>query len=327
MEYVTLGADGPAVSRLAFGCEPLGGTDWGQVDEHEIMAAIREAYERGVTLFDTADIYGLGASEVLLADALGDLRTRVVIATKGGVRWRCIPGDVRAATFLDTSPAEMVESLEGSLRRLRLEQIPLYQIHWPDGQTAVEDTVDALARCVESGKVRFIGCSNFSAQDLAAANRRAPLASIQLPFGLIHRDTAATFAEARRRGMTTLAYGCLAQGLLTGKYGPDAVFDADDRRSRLPHFATDQSAVRDRLAQVSRQVGRSPAQVAVRWVLDSGLVSSAIVGIKSVQQLRENLGVFDWPAGAGSLSDMLNDIGARPAPSPTPSRESARRPC
>ena len=302
MEYVPLGAHGPAVSRLAFGCEPLGGTDWGRVDAQEVAAAVREAYACGVTLFDTADVYGLGRSEELLADALGDLRTRVVIATKGGVGWRSPAGGGRAGTFLDTSPAAIVRSLEGSLRRLRLEQIPLYQIHWPDGRTAIEDTVDALARCVESGKIRGIGCSNFSVQDLAAASGRAALASIQLPFSLVHRDTAATFEEARRRGITTLAYGCLAQGLLTGKYGPDAVFGKDDRRSRLPHFASDHSAVRDTLGQVSREIGRSEAQVALRWVLDSGLVSSAIVGIKSVQQLRENLGVFTWPAGARTLT-------------------------
>ena len=242
MDYVTLGADGPLVSRVAFGCEPLGGTDWGRIDVDEVKHAVREAVHRGVTLFDTADVYGLGLSEERLADALGDDRTRVVIATKGGVRWDSRPAG-RASTYRDTSPAAIVSAVEASLRRLRLEQIPLYQIHWPDGRTPIEDTVEALARCVEAGKIGYVGCSNVSSAEVDASRAVATLTSVQLPLSLLDHRSLGLVQTMQQHRIGTLAYGCLAQGLLSGRYPNGTRFGADDRRSRLSLFAKDRSRV------------------------------------------------------------------------------------
>ncbi len=226
---------------MAFGCEPLGGTDWGAVDTAEVERAVRHAYDEGITLFDTADVYGLGMSEALLASALGSHRKDVVIATKFGVAGERSPDGGRARTHRDASPAAVVRCLEASLKRLKLEQIALYQLHWPDPSTPIGETLEALAGCVESGKVQCIGACNVSeshARDILAA---IPLASVQLPLSLIDTSTsAAALSFCRERGVSTLAYGCLAQGLLTGKYGASDRFGEDDRRSRLPHFRSEE---------------------------------------------------------------------------------------
>ena len=144
------------VSRLAFGCWAMGGHGYGTVDDAESIAAVKKALELGINFFDTADVYGFGHSERILSEALDSRRHDVVIATKFGVSW-----DDSGKTRKDCSPKRLVEALEGSLRRLRVECIPLYQIHWHDGITPVPDLMETLLRCREAGKIRYIGCSNF----------------------------------------------------------------------------------------------------------------------------------------------------------------------
>jgi len=153
--------------------------------------------------------------------------------------------------------------------------------------------VDALLRCVEAGKIRFLGCSNFSTDDLEAALRVAPLVSQQLPISLIDQQCRPLIETARSRGVSTMAYGCLAQGLLSGRYPPGTQFPANDRRSRLPQFAGTHQRVVAGVRMFSEQTGRTPSQVALRWVLDAG-VPVVIAGIKTVEQLRENQGIFGW---------------------------------
>ncbi|MBM3776992.1 MAG: aldo/keto reductase [Acidimicrobiia bacterium] len=293
MEYVRLGSDGPLVSRIGFGCEPLGGTDWGPVDVSGIRAAVREAVDAGVTLFDTADVYGLGLSEERLAEALDTRRHQVVVATKGGVRWRWAGTSRRAETRRDNSAAAIADAVEGSLRRLKLERIPLYFVHWPDGRTPVEETMAALLRCVEAGKIGWIRCSNFSSAEVTAALARAPVAAVQLPFSLFDRRAVPALEDARHRGLLTVAYGCLARGLLGGRYSRATRFDPTDRRSRLPPLSVAEERLLEHLGHRASAAGLRPAQAALQWVLGSGLVSAAVVGIKSVAQLRENLAALD----------------------------------
>src|SRR2546423_6992292 len=152
MEYVVLPNTDLFVSRLALGCEPLGGTDWGTVDERGAREAVLRAIDRGITLFDTADVYGLGRSERLLGEALGAAASRVVIATKCGINWRHDDAG-RAKTFRDSSARRVIQALEESLRRLRIDCVPLYFIHWPDSTTPIGDTMEALLRGREAGKL------------------------------------------------------------------------------------------------------------------------------------------------------------------------------
>ena len=275
--------------------------DWGAIDVAELKAAVREAYESGVTLFDTADVYGLGQSETLLADALGDARTKVVIATKGGLHWQPSLLHSRASIHKDNSPKAITQSVEASLRRLRIEQIGLYQIHWPDGRTPVEDTVEALLRCVDAGKIGHLGCSNVNPDELRRAHASGARASVQMSFSLLHQASAPTFGVAVELGIATLAYGCLAQGLLTGKFTGGEIFGSNDRRSRVSHFTENHSGLLTDLRAAATQLTKTPSQLALRWVLDVGRISCAIVGIKNRQQLRENLGAIGWVLRPGDV--------------------------
>jgi len=302
MEYVSLGKSGLRVSRLAFGCEPLGGCDWGSVDVGEVERAIRRSLDLGVTFFDTADVYGLGLSEERLARALGRERKKVVIATKVGIRWESRPNQ-RAHTLVDLRPAHVMAAVEASLRRLQLDCIPLCQIHRPDTTVSIADTMAALMSCQQQGKIRHIGVSNFEAEDVCTAERFVRLVSNQVPFSLIQRAAETSiFPQCEVHGVSVIAYGVLAQGLLSGKYRADAKFDVGDRRQRLPQFQTQAfgrvAPIVARVCQFAAERGVTAAQVALRWVLNHPAVGVAIAGIKSQSQLEDNCGVFDWTIAA-----------------------------
>lgn len=307
MEYAPLGAGGPQVSRVGFGCWAIGGHGYGATDDAESVRAVREALARGITLFDTADVYGFGHSEEVLSEALGADRHRVVVATKFGVCW-----DASGRTFKDSSAKRAAEALEGSLRRLRLECIPLYQIHYHDGTSDIEETLGALARFREAGKILHIGCSNLGAPEVERLGRAGGLSSVQLQFGLGERRLE---GQLRRHhgsdGLGTLTYGALARGLLSGKYGAASAFGPNDTRSRDADFRGERLAMHLSLAEALRDVagkiGKTPAQVAVRWVLDAPFISSVLVGMKSPEQAGENAGAAGWslsPEDWGVLSRL-----------------------
>lgn len=299
MEYTTLGESGLRVSRLAFGCEALGGYDWGKVDDQESIAAVRRALDLGINFFDTADVYGLGRSEEMLSRALGARRREVVIATKFGINWELYPGGGRARTFRDSSPKRVVEALEGSLRRLKLDSIPLYQVHWADPDVSVRDTMEALVKCQEQGKIQHIGYSNATCKALYEAHQIHQLASLEVPYNLGDRTIEeGTIPCCMELGIGVLAYEPFAQGLLTGKYDRNSKFGEDDRRHRLKHFQGIELErylkIVDMLKKIALRYGRSPAQVALRWVLDNTSITAAIVGIKTPDQADENVCALGW---------------------------------
>jgi aryl-alcohol dehydrogenase-like predicted oxidoreductase len=292
MEYAELGRSGLRVSRVGFGCEPLGGTDWGAVDAREAEGAVRRALELGINLFDTADAYGLGRSEEALSAALGERRHDVVIVSKFGIAWEQQPGG-RARTWKDASPGRVARALEGSLRRLRVDRLPVYLVHWPDPATPLEETLEALARCVEQGKVGHVGLSNFGAHAVRRAHAVLPLAAVEAEYSLLSRGAEAELLPTcGELGVGVLAYGALAQGLLTGKYGVGAAFGPDDRRHRLPGFRGPGLerglAAAAALGEAGEASGASPAQMALRWVLGHPAVTSVVVGAKTARQVEAN---------------------------------------
>jgi aryl-alcohol dehydrogenase-like predicted oxidoreductase len=312
MEYTLLPGTDTMVSRLAFGCEPLGGTDWGDVDVNSAMRAVSKALDLGVNVFDTADVYGLGRSERLLSKALGRYRHEVVIASKFGVNWLEDSSGQRAETFLDSSPRRVVEALEDSLRRLRVETIPLYFIHWPDPDTPISDTMEALLECKEQGKIRHIGLSNFALSQICEANEIAEIKALQVQYNLTDRKVEHSVLPGcfdMRIGI--FAYGTLAQGLLTGKYGLKAEFGADDRRRRLPNFQPGRLAenlkIVERLKLIGQRYNKTAAQVAIRWALDHQAVTSAIVGAKSSRQIEQNVGALGWRLSAEEYEYIAGD--------------------
>jgi aryl-alcohol dehydrogenase-like predicted oxidoreductase len=281
------------LSKICFGCEPLGGTDWGQIDVSDIASAISRALELGVNFFDTADVYGLGVSETRLSEFLGAKRHEVVIATKGGLSWTDAPSGGRAIISRDSSPKYLRGAVEASLRRLRLDCIPVYFIHWPDPNTEIRSTFECLAKLRDEGKIGYIGCSNFSAAQVKEACEVSEVSLVQLPMNLLGEDMDADMAEwVQMKSIGVVAYNVLANGLLTGKYNENSRFPSNDRRSRLPLFQGD--AYRRALQQVAdisaaaQAENLTCAQYAISRVLRRAGVVSAILGIKNSQQLEEN---------------------------------------
>ena len=289
MEQVRLPGTELNVSRVAMGGCPLGGYGWGHVDDGEAVAAVRRADELGINFFDTADIYGLGRSEELLSHALGNRRHYVIIASKFGVR-RTADGP----TVKDISPAYLREALEASLRRLRLDCLPLYYVHWPDGRTPVEEAIAELGRCRAAGKIRAIGVSNFSAEQLKRASRVASIQAIQVGYSLVNRVAAETLLNVSRAlNVPLITWGSLAQGLLTGKFDAKSRFGSDDRRSRYENFQgeklRDNLRVVQRVRTLANELGKTPAQVSIRWLLDTPGVGCVLFGAKTPQQVEENV--------------------------------------
>jgi aryl-alcohol dehydrogenase-like predicted oxidoreductase len=303
------------ISRVAFGCEALGGWDCGRVDNSKLAGAIERALERGINAFDTADVYGLGRSEERLSELLGARRHEAIIITKFGVNWRSNPAAGRAATFRDCRPERVGEAIENSLRRLRIDCIPLYLVHWPDPKIPIEHTVEALSRYRDLGKIREIGLSNSSVELIERAIKIVPLAAVEFQYSLIDRSPEGDIFDCcRRLELHTLAYGALGQGLLSGKYDMATGFEQDDRRSRLRHFRAEE--IRSRrglltaLSGIAAQEGATSAQIAIRWVLANEFVGSVIIGAKSPEQVDECFNGLAAPLGQLALS-VLNAASER----------------
>ena len=306
VEYLRLGKSGPRVTRLALGCWAIGGHGWGAVNDDDSVQTIRLACDVGVNFFDTADVYGLGRSESLLSSALGEQRQRVTIATKGGIRW-----DSSGRTQRDSSPTHLRQALEASLGRLRLDCLPLYYVHWPDERTPIGDTVEAMARFREEGLIQHIGVSNFTLKQLREALRVTPIDVVQVQFSILDREaTQDIIPLCQEAGAGLVTWGCLADGLLAGKFTGDTRFSADDHRSRHPNFQGDlflrNLEKAEALRDIAAKVGVTMPQLALRWVLDTPGVSVALFGAKYPGQLRDNLGSY----GRGLPKDTYQRIAA-----------------
>jgi len=294
IEYSDLAATELRLSRIGFGCWAIGGHGYGIVDDRESIEAIQQALSSGINFFDTADVYGFGHSEEVLSKGLGARRHDVVIATKCGVCW-----DAAGKTYRDSSARRVVEALDGSLRRLRVDCIPLYQLHEHDGVTPLEETMEALCRCREAGKIRFIGCTNLVAAQVASMNAIDRLSSVQLLFSMVDRAHEPLLQACHEaEGMSTIVYGALVRGLLSGKYDRQSTFGRNDTRPTDADFQglrleRNLELVSD-VASVALQYDKSPAQVALRWVLDLPFISSVIVGMKTRDQVLSNVGAMGW---------------------------------
>jgi aryl-alcohol dehydrogenase-like predicted oxidoreductase len=277
------------VSPVGFGCEPLGGTDWGNVDIGAVRTAANEAIDLGVNLFDTAAVYGLGASETNLRRALGSRVRDVVISTKAGMKWTPHAAGERAQVVRDASPESIVQSVEASLGRLGIERIPLLFIHWPDPAIPLEDTLGAVMRLQEQGKVAELGLSNYAAEDIIRARKTMGITAVQVRYSLLTRDIEATLVPTcQALGIPLIAWGTLAQGLLAGTHSAGTIFPTNDRRrSASGDRLTRAAAISDRLRILARDRKSTAGQMAIGWILSRSSVASAIVGIKSSRQLHE----------------------------------------
>lgn len=309
MEYITLKNTDIKVSRFCMGGCPMGGYGWGNVQESELLDAISEALDKGVNFFDTADTYGLGQSERTLAKGLGERRKNVVIESKFGVR---VGG---GKTVYDNSPEYIQTALEESLRRLNTDYIDIYTIHYRDGKTPIADVIGKLDELKAAGKIRHYGLSNIHGNE---ADELIPYAEkfvcCQDEFSLACRKNEADlFSLQSKLHVTPMTWGSLGQGILTGKYGADVKFGADDRRSReiYVNFHGEKLKQNLRIVEVLKKVaenhGRTVAACAIRWILDTLPESVVIAGVKRPSQLDSNIEAMDWHLGIEEMKE-LNEV-------------------
>lgn len=287
-----LGADGPEVSAIGLGFMSFR-TGAGPEDEKQAHEIVAEAIDLGITLFDTADVYGPEFSEILLGKAIRGRRDGLTIATKfGNALDRETNPDGRA---LDGRPEYVRSALEGSLRRLGVDHVDLYYQHRVDPDVPIEDTVGALKELVEAGKVRHIGLSEPGPQTLRRAHAVHPIAAIQNEWSLFTRDIEAdTVPIARELGIGIVPYSPLGRGWLTGRVR--SAEDVKGVQSRHPRFGAEvfdrNRALADTVAGIATEIGVQPSQVALAWVLSRGQDVVPIPGTRHVEYLRENIGAL-----------------------------------
>ena len=295
MEFARIPGTSLEVSRVALGTWAIGGWMWGGSEEKESIETIRAALDRGITLIDTAPVYGFGRSEEIVGSALAapGLRAQAVIATKAGLEWQ--DGKV----FRNASRRRILQEVEDSLRRLRTDYIDIYQVHWPDPLVPMEETAAAMTELYRQGKIRAIGVSNFSLAQMEAFRRVAPLHVLQSPYNLFERGIEDEILPyCRRNNIAVLGYGALCRGLLAGRMQRYTTFGGDDLRKndpkfQQPRFAQYLDAVQrlDLLAQY--RYGKRVIHLAVRWMLDQG-VTVALWGARRPVQLAPAAEVAGW---------------------------------
>jgi aryl-alcohol dehydrogenase-like predicted oxidoreductase len=284
------------ITPIGFGAWAIGGSGWefawGAQDDRDSIAAIHEALDAGVNWIDTAAVYGLGHSEEVVARALEGVRDRPYVFTKCSMVW-----DERRQIGHGLKADSIRRECEASLRRLRVEAIDLYQIHWPDPDADIEEGWTTLAALKEEGKVRHIGVSNFSVEQMKRAQAIAPIASLQPRYSLLHREIEAEILPfCAQEGIGVIAYSPMASGLLTGAMTREriAALPPDDWRKRHPDFLEPTLSRNLNLVKLLRAIdrlhGRTPAEVAVAWVLRQPAVTGAIVGARRPGQLRGVVG-------------------------------------
>ena len=311
METKQLGNSDLNITRLGVGAWAMGGGDWafgwGPQDDLDSIAAIRAAVEAGINWVDTAAVYGLGHSEEVVAEALAGLSPQPYVFTKCERIWgedRQIGKSLKADSIR--------RECEASLRRLNVERIDLYQMHWPEPDEDVEEGWTTMAKLKEEGKVRWIGVSNFNAAQMARAQAIAPITSLQPPYSILSREIEAEILPyCAAHGIGTLIYSPMKSGLLSGRMTRERIasMPADDFRQRTAQFKEPLLTRNLALVEIMRGIGAkhggaSPGEVAIAWGLKNPAVTSAIVGLRSADQLKGVIGAASIALSTEDVAEM-----------------------
>ncbi|MET4105574.1 aldo/keto reductase [Hymenobacter sp. UYP22] len=304
METIELGTSGLHASRIAFGSWAAGGWMWGGTEQNDAVGAIRASFELGVTSIDTAPIYGQGLSEEIVGEAIKDLpRDQIQILTKFGMRWDDTQGDFafksqnNAGQAIDVykyaAPASIIKECEDSLRRLGTDYIDLYQIHWPDNTTPIPETMEAVQRLIEQGKVRAAGVSNYSVEQMQQAETVLNIASNQVPYSMVRQDIEQDVVPyCQQHHKAILAYSPMQLGLLTGKIKPGQQFEASDLRAThplfKPDFVTRVNAFLATIRPMAESKNATLGQLVLRWTLAQPGISVVLVGARNAEQAVQN---------------------------------------
>ena len=313
MQMRILGTSDLKISPITFGAWAIGGWMWGGQDQADSIEAIRASIDNGVTTIDTAAVYGMGFSEQIVAKAIRGKRDKVQIATKCGMRWDSpaegehgtdpwpqTDNDGRDLIIRKNSrPASIVYECEQSLKRLQTDYIDLYQIHWPDVSTPVEESMRAMVKLKEQGKIRAIGVSNYDAKWLADASKVFKPASNQPPYSLMQRKIEKEILPyCREHGIGVIVYSPLERGLLAGAVPPDRKFPEGDHRAEHKFFTPEmRQSVLDALATIKPIADKhkaSFAQLAINWTIHEPGITAALVGARNAGQATHNAGAMTF---------------------------------
>src|SRR5438093_3512896 len=309
MEYVTVKGLKREVSRIGLGTWSIGGSMWGGTDERDGIKTIRAALEKGINLIDTAPAYGFGQAEEVVGKALAQYARRedIIIATKVGLEWR------QDQLFRNSTKSRIFTEINDSLRRLQTDYIDIYQVHWPDPLVPIEETAEAMHQLYKQGKIRAIGVSNYSVEQMNVFQHVAPLHTAQPPYNLFERGVKKdVLPYCRTHGVSTLTYGSLCRGLLSGKMKPDSEFHGDDVRKidpkfQPPRYAQYLKAV-ERLDRFAHEnYGKRVLELAIRWTLDEPFATVALWGARHPAQLVPVAGVIGWKLDRDALK-VIDDI-------------------
>ncbi len=304
MEYRKLGNSDLSVSAITYGAWAIGGWMWGGADRKDAVNAIKSSYELGVTSIDTAPAYGQGLSEEIVGEAIkGIPRDKVQILTKYGLRWDKQIGEFFFASkgnngedvnmYRFAGKDSVIYECENSLRRLRTDYIDLYQIHWNDPATPVEETMEAVSRLIDQGKIRYAGVCNYNADQMKEAEKTLSLVSNQVPFSMVDRhieDELVPYCIDKNKSI--LAYSPLQKGLLTGKIKPGYKFNEGDHRPDDKFFTAENvkivNAFLDKLKPLAERKECTLAQLVIRWTIERPGITVALVGARNSKQAEQN---------------------------------------
>jgi myo-inositol catabolism protein IolS len=326
MEYRPFGQTGLDVSVIGFGCWEIGG-GYGSIEAQDFDEAVARALDLGINCFDTAEGYGMGASERALGQALGSRRDEAIVVSKFGMNYRDKPN------FRDSSPERVVASIEKTLKNLGTDWVDAYLVHWPDRLVPFEDTMAALEDLVQDGKVRFVGLSNFKPAEIEACMETRRVDVVQYGWHLFDRRMQReVWPLCAEHGIGVMAYGSLAFGLLSGTFSEETRFGEDDWRSRAggsmagmrlfdalfgeERFPRNLQVVEE-LKALAAGHGKSLPQLALRWATSDPVVSTALVGCRNVAEVEDNVGAIGWELSEDDLAE-IDAVFARHQVDPVP---------
>jgi aryl-alcohol dehydrogenase-like predicted oxidoreductase len=310
MEARPFGRTGLDVGAVGYGCWEIGG-GYGDIEEQDFVRAVGRALDLGINCFDTAEGYGMGASERSLGQALGSRRDEAVVVTKFGMNYKDKPN------LRDSSRERVIASIDKSLKNLGTDYVDVYLVHWPDRNTPFEETMSALDDIVREGKVRFVGLSNFKKDEIEACMAVRRVDVVQYGWNMFDRRMQTKILPyCAENGIGFMAYGSLAFGLLTGTFTEDHDFGAADWRARQgnmgaikmfaalfgPEKFKDNVRAVDELKGIAQKYEKSLPQLALRWALEHPAVSTALVGCRNVAEVEDNAGATGWSISGDDLA-------------------------
>lgn len=316
MQIRQLGKTDMRLTTVGLGTWAMGGPweyGWGPQDDEEAVTSILEALDQGINWIDTAPAYGLGHSEELLGRALRQTKHKPYIATKCGILW-----NDKRERVVHLKRDSVRRECHDSLRRLGVERIDLYQMHWPDPEPDIEEAWEEMARLAEEGKVRYIGVSNFSVQQMERVAPIHPISSFQPPYSMLHREAERDLlGYCAQHEIGVIVYSPMQRGLLTGAFSRErlAALAPDDHRRRAPEFQEPQFGATlelvEGLKKIAQRNGKTVSQLAVSWVLRRSEVTAAIVGARRPGQIVETAPASDWNLGKKDIEEIEKLLAAR----------------